>query len=238
MNDIRIRVNGRMNRPGFGIFLVFILAIGLAAMIMIMYSESYNPFAAWQGTEKDRYSAPDAKPWEEEKMFWGGGPLEGYDMSRKRSPFGAQPKITDEWRYEAKLFDGDKSMGTIKMAVFKNLDAIASWLGEFDISGKHYSAELRNDQQMNTMLNAYSGNIYPLKIYQDNKGKDRTKLYVITRGPYELKGPQKEDVRKGVAYISAWVSKDLSAEGMLSIHNFDDGKDLILKWGPVYPQKK
>jgi hypothetical protein len=237
MNNARIRANGNMNTPGFGLLLIFILTIGLAAIIIVMYTDSFNPFAAWQGAEKDRYSDPNARPWEEGKMIWG-GMLEGYGMSGRRPPFNAQPKIKDEWRYEVKLSDGGKPIGTVKMAVFKNFDAIASWLGEFDIEGKHYSAELWTDTETNKTLNAYSGNIYPLKIYADQKGKDRSKLYVITIGIYELRGLQKEDNRRGIAYINAWVSKDLAAEGTLSIPSFDQGKDLILKWGPVYPNKK
>jgi hypothetical protein len=46
MNDVRIRVNGYMNRPGFALLLVFILTIGLAAIVMVLYTESYNPFSA------------------------------------------------------------------------------------------------------------------------------------------------------------------------------------------------
>jgi hypothetical protein len=237
MNTAGTRASGNMNRPGFGVLLIFILTLGVAAIIMVMYAESFNPFAAWQGTEKERYSDPIAKPWEEGKMIWG-GMLEGYGMSGRRPPFNSQPKIKDEWRYEAKLSDDGKSMGTLNMGVLSNFDALSFWKGEFDIDGKHYSADTWTDTMTNRTLNSFSGNIYPLKIYEDKKGKDRSKLYVITRGAYELRGPQKEDMRRGTAYVNAWVSKDLAAEGTLSIPSFGQGKDLILKWGPVYPNKK
>lgn len=239
MQKTQSQVSGRMNRTGSVVlFLVFVVALGLMVLLIMHYSESYDSLMPWKGSEYNRYAALDVKPWEEDKLFWGRGALEGYDMSAKRPPFGAQPKIADRLNYEAELLDGDKPMGTVTVSVLSNFDALASWKGEFDIDGRHYAAGLRLDTITKTTLNAFSGNIYPLKIYQDNKGKDGTKLYVITRGPYELQGPQKEDVRRGLAYINAWVSKDFSAEGMLAIHNFDDGKDLMLKWGPVYPQKK
>ena len=237
MNNVRTRANGNMNRPGFGLLLIFILTLGVAAIIMVMYADSLNPFAAWQGAEKDRYSDPAAKPWEEEGKIWG-GMLEGYGMSGRRPPFNSQPKIKDQWRYEVKLSDGGKPMGTLNVGVLSNFDAVSFWKGEFDIGGKHYSADTWTDTMSNKTLNSFSGNIYPLKIYEDKKGKDRSKLYVITMGPYELRGPQKEDILRGAAYVNAWVSKDLAAEGTLSIPRFDQGKDLILKWGPVYPKNK
>ena len=129
-------------------------------------------------------------------------------------------------------------MGTLTASVLSNFDALASWKGEFDIDGRHYAADPRQDTITKKTLNAFSGNIYPLKIYQDSKGKDRKKLYFITRGHYELRGAEKGDVREGAAYINGWVSKDFSAEGTLSIPHFDKDKDLILKWGPVKPQNK
>ena len=65
MSDARINVNRKKNRPGIAILLVFILTIGLAAIIMVLYSGTGNPFSAWEGTERDRYSDPNAKPWQE-----------------------------------------------------------------------------------------------------------------------------------------------------------------------------
>jgi len=235
MKDVRIGVNGVTSRPGFVLLLVFILTIGLAAIIMVLYTGAGNPFSAWEGTEKDRYCDPNAKPWEEGHLIWG-GMLEGYGMSGRRGPFRAQPKIKGDWSYEVKLFDGDRPMGTLNLLVMKNFDATSSWKGEFDIGGKHYTADIWVDAQTDNTLNLFSGNIYPLKIYEDRKGRDRSKLYVITGGPYELRGLQKEEVLGGSAYVNAWVSKDLAAEGTLSVPNFTQGRDLILKWGPVYPK--
>ena len=238
MNNVRTRANGNMNRPGFGLLLIFVLTIGLAAIIMVMYTDSLNPFAAWQGAEKDRYSDPNAKPWEEEGKIWG-GMLEGYGMSGRRPPFNSQPKIKDQWRYEVKLSDGGKPMGTLNVGVLKQFRRRChSGKVSSTLMASITQRTLWTDTMTNKTLNSFSGNIYPLKIYEDKKGKDRSKLYVITRGPYELRGPQKEDILRGTAYVNAWVSKDLAAEGTLSIPGFDQGKDLILKWGPVYPKNK
>jgi hypothetical protein len=235
MDKITCRKNN-LKRPGFALLLMFILTFGIAAIVMVMYLDAFNPFSAWQGSEKTRYS-DNKKPWEEDHLIWG-GVLEGYDMSGRRPPFNAQPKIKDVVRYEAPLVNNGKPMGTIKLSVFKTHDAISSWQGEFEFNGKHYSAKLFNDKLTNKTVNALSGNIYPLKIYEDQKGKDRSRLYVITAGSYFLQGPQKEDFFTGSVYINAWLTKKLSAEGTLAIPAFDNGKDLIAKWGPVEPYEK
>jgi hypothetical protein len=226
-----------MNRTGSAVlFLAFILGLGLVVLLIMHYSESDSSLMPWKGSEYDRYAAPDAKPWEEDKLIW--GKADGYDMNPRRPPFASQPKIKDRLTYEVKLADGDKPMGTLTAGVLSNFDALASWKGEFEIDGRRYTADMWEDVFTKKSLNAFSGNIYPLKIYQDSKGKDRKKLYFITRGHYELRGAEKGDVREGTAYVNGWVSKDFSAEGTLSIPHFDKDNDLILKWGPVYPIKK
>jgi hypothetical protein len=237
MNNVRINVNREKSRSGFAILLVFILTIGLAAIIMVIYSGAGNPFAAWQGTERERYSDPNAMPWEEGRLIWG-GMLEGYGMSGRRPPFSAQPKIKGDLSYEVQLFDDASPMGTLNLLVMKNFDATSSWIGQFDVQGRHYSVDIWTDTLTDQTLNLFSGNIYPLKIYEDDKGLDRSKLYVIAIGPYELRGSQKEDVLGGAAYVNAWISKDLSAEGTLSIPGFAQGENLIIRWGPVYPAGK
>ncbi len=239
MQKTQSQVSGRMNRTGsVGLFLAFVVALGLVALLIMHYSESNDSLIPWKGSELNRYVAPDVKPWEEDKLIWGGGPLEGYDMSAKRPPFASQPKIENRLTYEVKLADGDKPMGTLTASVLSNFDALASWKGQFEIDGRRYTADIWEDKFTKKSLNAFSGNIYPLKIYKDSTGEDRKKLYFITKGHYELRGEEKGDVRGGTAYVNGWVSKDFSAEGTLSIQNFDEDKDLILKWGPVDPIKK
>ncbi len=76
MSVLRSSAINRKSRPGIAILLVFILTIGLAAIIMVLYSGAGNPFSAWEGTERDRYSDPNAQPWQEGHLIWG-GMLEG-----------------------------------------------------------------------------------------------------------------------------------------------------------------
>jgi hypothetical protein len=239
MQETRVRINRNMNRRGNTVlFIVFLLALGGLVLYLVNYFKNADStFTPWKGSEYDRYIAPDVKPWEEDKLFWGGGALEGYDMSAKRPPFSYQPKVANRADYEINLIDEDTKMGKLTVSVLNNFDALAIWNGEFDFNGKHYKVDQWEDPFTKKSMNVFHGNIYPLKIYVDSKGKDRTKLYFITSGYFEMRGTGQKDILSGTAYVNGWMSKDFSAEGTLSIHSFDKDKDLIIKWGPVYPKE-
>ena len=58
MQETRIRVNGNMNRRGLvGLFIVFILVLGLMVLIMMQYKDSDISFTPWKGSEYNRYAA-------------------------------------------------------------------------------------------------------------------------------------------------------------------------------------
>jgi hypothetical protein len=237
MQQTHIRINRNINRRGLvGLFIVFILVLGVLVLIMKNYSESFVSFSLWKGSEYNRYAAPDAKPWEEEKLIW--GKADGYDMNPRRPPFSGQPKVANMMTYEVNLMDDGKPMGTLVISVLNDFDAIAVWKGEFDLNGKHYKAEQWPDPYTKQPMNVFHGNINPLKIYQDSKGKDRKKLYFITRGYYQLRGTEEKDTRGDIAYVNGWMNKDFSAEGTLSIPRFDKDQELIIKWGPLKGQGK
>ena len=58
MQETRIRVNGNMNRRGVvGLFIVFVLVLGLMVLIMMQYKDSDSSFTPWKGSEYNRYAA-------------------------------------------------------------------------------------------------------------------------------------------------------------------------------------
>jgi len=216
------------------LLLMLVITFGIAMVVMVLYMGSFNPFSPWQGSEKNRYADVNSMPWDEGRLFWT-NLLDGYDMSGRRPPFRAQPKVTKNISYRTDLYDGNRQLGVLKLTVFKNFDAWAGWTGNFRIGGRQYEVAPWEDKVLNRTVNTFSGNIAPLKIYEDQNGKDRAKLYVITTGPYELRGMEKSDIHKGTAFVTAWIDKKYRAEGMVAIQTFIDGKQLILHWGPVEP---
>jgi amino acid transporter len=80
MNTSYFREAKNRKRSGFAGLLMLLLCVGILAFLYMMYTGSFNPFAAFQGTERDRYSDPNAYPWEEAHLFIFEA-LDGYDMS-------------------------------------------------------------------------------------------------------------------------------------------------------------
>ncbi len=237
MHQTRILANGKFNRRGgVGLlFIVFLLVMGFLIWVLVKYAQNADSsFSPWKQGVYDRYVEPNAKPWEEDKLIW--GKADGYDANPRRPPFSGQPVVKNRVSYEVNIMYADRPMGTVAIGILSDFDAIATWKGEFNYNGKHYTVDQWPDPFTKKSMNYFNGNINPLKIYVGVNGKDRKKLYFITRGYYEARSKDPNDTKSGTAYVTGWISKDFSAEGTLSIPQFDKEQDLIIKWGPVAGQ--
>lgn len=131
-----------------------------------------------------------------------------------------------------------KKYGQIELMVSDDGDARASWNGDFQIEGKRYQAIAQPRARGKMEKNMFRGNTAPLKIYEDENGKDKSKLYVITQGFFHLKGLSEEESLAGPAYVTCWFDKDYNAEGKLAIPSFAGGQTVIFYWGPVGPMEE
>ena len=120
-------INGRGGFVG-GLYLVLVISVALMFAIYVAYTGAFNPFAMFQGTEGDRYSDPNAYPWEEEHLFVN-KTLDGYDMGGRRPPFRSQPRIEDELYFRAEVYDDGNQLGEIELTIFKDFYAKAVWPG-------------------------------------------------------------------------------------------------------------
>jgi hypothetical protein len=238
MNEIYFRESGSRKHSGIAGIAILLLGIGLLAILYMLYTTQFNPFAAFHGKEKDRYSDPNAKPWEESHLFIFEA-LDGYDMGGRQPPFPSQPQLTRVLNYSAVLYDGDNKYGQIELLVTDDGDARAKWSGDFQIEGKDYRAVPQvKIPGRKGRYNLFLGNTAPLKIYEDENGQDKSKLYVITQGLFYLKDPNEESSIDGMAYVSCWIDKDYNAEGKLAMPLFANGQVKIFFWGPVEPMEE
>jgi hypothetical protein len=216
--------------------MILMVAVTILIGLLIWINLVSSPFACFQGTVKDRYSDPNAYPWQEGHLFIRRA-LDGYDMGGRRPPFRSQPKFTNLLNYSAEVYSGSNKCGRIEMEVCDDGDVRASWSGEFELMGKRYRA-VKPRIPSRREMNMFFGNYAPLKIYEDENGKDPSKLYVITQGIFELKDPAGGESIKDMAFITCWIDRDLKAEGRLSIPSFEQQGMLIFKLGPVDPVEK
>lgn len=233
MNTSYFREVTNRKRSGFSGLMILMVAITILIGCLIWINLVSNPFACFQGTVKDRYSDPNAYPWEEGHLFIR-GTLDGYDMGGRRPPFRSQPQFTNLLNYRAVVYAGEDKYGRIEMEVCDDGDVRASWSGEFELMGNRYQA-IKPKSPGRGEMNMFFGNYAPLKVYEDENGKDFSKLYVITQGVFELKEPGAAESIKDMAFITCWIDRDLKAAGRLSIPSFAEQGMLIFNWGPVGP---
>ncbi|NIP24994.1 MAG: hypothetical protein GWN67_11825 [Phycisphaerae bacterium] len=226
---------------GYSGLMILMVAVSVLIGCLIWINMVSSPFAPFHGTVKDRYSDPNAYPWQEGHLFIRGA-LDGYDMGGRRPPFPIQPQFTNLLNYSAEVYSGDNKYGRIEMEVCDDGDVRASWSGEFELMGKRYQA-VKPRIPARKEMNMFFGNYAPLKVYEDENGRDPSKLYVITDGVFELKDPASKDgiasdSIKDMAFITCWIDRDLKAAGRLSIPSFEGQGMLIFQWGPVAPVEK
>lgn len=210
--------------------LVIALCVAGLFLTVMLFEDELNPLAVFQGGASNRYSDPNAYPWEEGRLFIN-KQADDYHMGGRRVPFRPQPKLETKLYYEADVYDEELRLGQVTLTVYNDGDASATWTGDFRIGGRNYKAVTDRNGLMSK--NIFRGNIAPLKIYQDEDGKDRSKLYVITSGFFHLQGLRGAESVSGAAYITAWIDKDYEAQGKLSIVSFFGGGETIFDWGPV-----
>lgn len=231
MRKIR-RCYERREGNGFaGLALVLVLAGMMMCLFLVVHFGAGNPFAPWEGTAADRYADANAMAWEEGHLFID-KKMDAYGMGGRRPPFRGQPKLGKMFRWETALYLDGEDMGIVRLTVKENGDAISRWKGDFWMDGRHYEA-VEGVESWSGKYNIFFGNTAPLKAYIDQDGIDKSKLYVITQGEFLLQGTKENDAIEGIVYLTAWISKDYTAEGVLALPYFDGAEAVICEWGPV-----
>jgi hypothetical protein len=168
--------------------------------------------------EEVRWSDPNALPWQEGEWLMyhtklGGG---------KPELFEGQPEIIEGLRYEAKLHREGEEYGDIKLGVRGDGTVAGEWSGEFkrgEPAKKRYTTV--RDKQRRYVTNSFRGNIVKTKIYSDEEGEDRSRLYFIARGELllEVFDYQIRDSRviMGDIYVTGWMGSDYNVEGKLYV---------------------
>jgi len=168
--------------------------------------------------EELRWSDPDALPWEEHKWLMYSEKLGG----GRPEVFEGQPEILKGLGYKAKLHKKGETCGEIKLGVRLDGTVEGEWSGEFERSEpamKRYTT-VRNKERR-YVSNSFRGNIVRTKIYSDEEGQDRSKLYFIARGELLLEefDYQMGDSHRirGDVYVTGWMGSEYNVEGKLYV---------------------
>jgi hypothetical protein len=222
------------NRDGFAL-LVLIVSMALLLMLYTVYTQ--NIFHIFASTEKDRYSDPDAYPWEEEHLFIN-DVLDGYDMGGRRPPFRDQPPLKENLHYIAGVYAGNEPRGEVEIYVTSKGDVTGFWSAAYNAKtdrNRYYETKKEYREGFNT--NDFKGNTAPLKIYKDEQGEDKSKLYFITKGEFLLQEHTANRTITGTIYVTGWIDRNYNAEGELTLLSLSGDEPVFFAWGPAEAHK-
>ena len=228
------RPKAMRNRGGFAL-LALIIAVAIVLLLYTVYTR--NTFHHFAGTETGRYSDPNAYPWEEGRLFID-NVLDGYDMGGRRPPFPEQPPLNENLHYTAGVYFGGEPRGQIELYVFKDGSVTGSWTGAYEArTDRNRNYETLREYKEGFLTNDFKGNTAPLKIYKDDRGEDKSKLYFITRGEFLLREGRENRKIHGALYVTGWIDRNYTARGELFLLSSSGGvADIeIFDWGPADP---
>ena len=131
----------------------------------------------------------------------------------EQSPSEEQPKITEILLFKADAKQQRDDRGQISLTIAPDGTAAGYWAGEYDTGSPHVNYVVVNAN--------FKGNTDPSKVYSDQEGQDRSKLYFITKGKYLILETNFESgqVRNvaGYIYVTGWLSYDYSITGKITI---------------------
>jgi hypothetical protein len=224
------RLKPEQNRDGF-VLLTLLVAVAILLLLYAAYTQ--NIFHFFAGTEKDRYSDPNAYPWEEGHLFID-DVLDGYDMGGRRPPFPGQPPLKEPLRYTAGVYAGNEPRGEIELYIWPDGDVSGSWSAAYGTrTDRNRYYETVQESRQGEKTNTFRGNTAPLKVYKDDRGEDKSKLYFITKGEFLLQESRENKMITGTIYVTGWVDKNYNAEGELVLLFIFRGEPEIFVWGPA-----
>ncbi|MBN1786797.1 MAG: hypothetical protein JW806_00195 [Sedimentisphaerales bacterium] len=150
------------------------------------------------------------KPWFEEQRL-----RRHSDFPVEQIPVGGKTVIKEQTIITGSVKREDSQRGIIEIIIDPNGKALGRWSCAYEYPQSSY-----------TITAGFAGNIDPTKIYQDESGKNRRFLYLITKGKYKqvktdtgtgAQWPEEETI-----YVIGWIDNDYSARGKLFLMAGDD----------------
>ena len=128
------------------------------------------------------------------------------------APSAEQASITKTLLFKADTKQEDAKRGTITMVIRPDGRIEGGWAAEYDS---------RPNVTYQVMSDGFKGNIDPSKIYKDDYGEDRSRLYFITKGKFIILETDSKTNRtrsvKGHIYVTGWLDPEYNATGEIII---------------------
>ncbi|MEN8128377.1 MAG: hypothetical protein ABFR90_11340, partial [Planctomycetota bacterium] len=131
---------------------------------------------------------------------------EDEDIKLPRSP---KPELDESFSVSAPVVRNQVQRGTVTLAFDTAGRIKARWQCVYEQAEQHYQT-----------VADMNGNIHVKRTYQDEEGKDKSRLFFIAKGGYTkapLKSTESIGSEKGAAWLIGWIEPDHRIEGHVTI---------------------
>ena len=197
-------LSGFGHRRGYMMLLMMVVAMAIGAVIyfIAVYPEQ------WQ-LRKSQAKHPEKFPWAEE---WRIKHL-GLEKPKGHEELGLSeehPEITTLLRFVAHLKKGEERFCNMNFVIGPDGNVSGSLGGDFDTISPHKNHVLGC---------SFEGNTDPSKVFHDDYGDDRSKLFFIAVGNFRdlITDFETNEVglKSGLVYLVGWLTPDMKATGRL-----------------------
>ena len=190
MSSLHVKKNG----------FVILLVLVAVAIMMLLYFVQINTFFG-PGLPSER-AGIEEHPWALEELLV----PDGEDIKLPRRP---KLEMEEPFSITAPVSRNKAGRGEIAVVFNTNGRISANWQCIYEQAGVNYRVDAQT-----------SGNIHVKRIYQDESGKDKSRLFFIARGRY-TKTPLDETGgaggEKGTAWLIGWIGPDRTIQGHVTL---------------------
>jgi hypothetical protein len=134
---------------------------------------------------------------------------EGKDVPKPKE---GQVKLATHMKLSAECEENGQKRGQVVIGIAPDGRVHGAW------SADYYPQEKVRYEVVRAL---FKGNIDPKYVYEDDSGKDPSKLYVITNGPFMIMETKEDSGQmrtvKGRLYVTGWISPDCMFDGKVTI---------------------
>ena len=185
------------NYKGSAILMVLVSVVIGFLLYYVMLTGVFNPNMPSMG------SIPDSRPWREEhRLVEANGKI--------KLPKSPKPTLGDGLTFTMTATRKENDRGLITI-----------WFDERGLVSGAWSCEYSHEEREYSFDAEFAGNIDVKKKYEDEDGRDKSKLYFITKGDYTQiiynNTTMRETIEEGIIYVTGWLGPDQSLFGLITI---------------------
>ena len=210
MRSIHSKLKAERSREGFAILIVLVAVV---IMMLLYFIDIRAIFGPKHSMKSDK---PTSRPWLEEDRLV--GPDDFIKMPKPPKPI-----IDEDFTVTCFVTSEGSNRGAVRLEF--------NTLGE--VEGSWSCRYLQNDRE-NSFEADFAGNIDITKTFSDKDGKDKSKLYFITKGTYTQSRYNTKTARvteeTGIVYTTGWLEANYTAFGLITITDKEHSWSASYDW--------